>query len=1204
MHPITQKIAALQRRLAFHKYATALCWTAATLLVVAIALGIVDYLVRYRDPGLRILASAALAAAAVWALYRWWRPGTAKLSPLNVARHVESHFPQLNDSLASAVEFLHQSEDDQTAGSPQLRRLVVAKAETAIEGLPLDDVVDRRPLRRAATWLAVAAAILVVSVAWNAGAVRTALARLVAPLGSTDWPRDHHLAFRDPPSRLAAGQTFEAELIDTAGDLPDEVRIIYRIAQGPRRETTSEPMTRIGDSMLARRENVRESFAFRAVGGDDDSMRWHFVEVVEAPQLKQLTITVHPPAYTGMHAVSAQRHLEVLEGTGIELRGIATEPISAARILQDGLPPIDGTIHRKTHEPEVFSISPDKWVATDSTRYQLELSGVDGLASVVGEWNLRVEPDSPPTIAWQSPVEDIYVTPGALIPVALVVKDNLAIRNVELLYDRSDWSEAEREREAPRARITLYEGPETPVVHTTDSVASIPRGETRVIEHPWDLTHLSLPVGAEISIFAEATDYRPGTAKTDVARRITIITREELETRLAERLAQIVRQLERALTAQRGTREDVRRLEISLREAGELTAAERNSLQSAELNQRRIGRMLTDPAEGLPELIKAMAGELEMNRIAEFDSRTAIDRLTSELDRLAAGPLGTAERQLSASHKTLNEVEPATTANSNEPLALTPEQSAAISESLTDAGVAQDDVIAVLERLVSELSGRADYRRFARLVAELRQDQLAHQQTSRAEIGVETIPLRLSDLNRAQRATLEKASAAQVALRARYDKILQGMDELSRTLAAEQAEGADTLAEAVELARTLAIAAKMAETGRDLAENRIGSALQRETQIAADLQQVLDALRGVAEKQPEQIVDQLKQAEEQLEELRQELAALQEQIAAAEAQPAANQQQLDRLRAEQNKLQAATEQLSRQLGRLEAAAASQSTQSAANRLKNQNDNTTQPPGQQQRPASSSEVQKAEEDLAAAAEQLAQHRQQAEDDLALEIVRRFQTQLADMVERQKIVVQQTVALQEARPPNEPLTPSQLEQTAKLAAEERVLADMALEHSELLHGLGAVRVSLEDAQRRLLATAGMLDERDTGTRTQAAARRALARLEGMLNAFAQTANEAAQQNDQQPPAAAGANQNAQQPQRRPTFELLEVKMLRMLQADLQTRTREYQERLTQISNEADENMHSELQKEANELATEQGRLAELVEVMLTRDNENTQ
>ena len=80
-----------------------------------------------------------------------------------------------------------------------------------------------------------------------------------------------------------------------------------------------------------------QSFAFRAAGGDDDTMRWHTVEVVDPPRLESLAITVHPPGYTGLPAARAERHLEVLAGTGIEISGTASEPLSAAHILPQTL---------------------------------------------------------------------------------------------------------------------------------------------------------------------------------------------------------------------------------------------------------------------------------------------------------------------------------------------------------------------------------------------------------------------------------------------------------------------------------------------------------------------------------------------------------------------------------------------------------------------------------------------------------------------------------------------------------------------------------------------------------------------------------------------------------------------------------------------------------------------------------------------------
>ena len=163
MHPLSQKIASLQRQLVWRRRAVAACWIVATAIATAFALGLIDYLVRFNDHGLRIMATMAFLAAMAWAAYRWWYlPQQQRLAPLSVARRVEAHFPQLHDSLASAVEFLQQSEHDETAGSAQLRRLVIAEAHNNIEGLPLDEVIERGPLRKAATWLAIAVAAVAI----------------------------------------------------------------------------------------------------------------------------------------------------------------------------------------------------------------------------------------------------------------------------------------------------------------------------------------------------------------------------------------------------------------------------------------------------------------------------------------------------------------------------------------------------------------------------------------------------------------------------------------------------------------------------------------------------------------------------------------------------------------------------------------------------------------------------------------------------------------------------------------------------------------------------------------------------------------------------------------------------------------------------------------------------------------------------------
>src|SRR5262249_54958603 len=159
-------------------------------------------------------------------------------------------------------------------------------------------------------------------------------------------------------------------------------------------------------------------------------------------------------------------------------------------------------------------------------------------------------------------------------------------------------------------------------------------GESRAVDYSWELQPLDLAVGTQLLLKAKADDYRPGIGETATPRRVTIISRDELDARLADRQAQIARRLDQILTAQRNVREDARGLDIQVRGAGRIEPADRNSLQAAEMNQRRLGRRLTDSAEGAPALADALLAELEMNGITDSDALQQMADLEQALDKL------------------------------------------------------------------------------------------------------------------------------------------------------------------------------------------------------------------------------------------------------------------------------------------------------------------------------------------------------------------------------------------------------------------------------------------------------------------------------------------------------------------------------------------------------------------------------------------
>jgi hypothetical protein len=1190
MHTLSKKILALQRRLAWRARAVAASWTVAAIVAAAIGLGLVDYIFRFSDVGLRWIATATLAMVAGWAVHRWWiAPTKRRPGLLGVARRVEQTFPQLRDELASAVEFLEQSDEEEAvAGSPQLRRIIVAEAEAAIDDLPLETVVDRRPLRRAA---ACGAAVLLAAglcLAINPQAVGTALARLIWPLGETEWPRVHYLEFRKAPRRLAMGETFEAELIDRSGTLPADVVIQYRSDANGKRESYSEPMTHVGDVLVGRRENVRHSFAFRAEGGDDRSMRWIDVEVVEPPGLEEFSMTVHPPTYSGLRPAKAERYLEALAGSGIEMVGTANEALSAASIVLASGRMIEGTLTdgRAGDLRRRFRIPPDQWLATESGPFELRLQSARNVSGTALTGQLRVVPDAPPTVEWRRPAEDLFVIKWTVVPVELIVKDDLAVRTVELLIER-DEAAADRPGQGGTddvQRAELFRGPAT---------AATAAGESRTVTHSWPLGPLELSPGAQFTLRASASDYRPGTGNTATGRRLTIISIEQLDARLSERQSQIVRLLERALSAERSTREEIKKVEIQLRDAGTMTEDDRNVLQRAEVNQRQVGATLGEPGQGARAALESLLGELAMNRVESRELEQSIRGLSATLAELAAGHLTTAEREITAARKI------AEAATDDGPMpTLSAAQAGEMSRLLATAGAAQEQVIAALERLIAELSQRADLGRFVRELTQLQADQVAHEKSTRTEIGITTRPLELAELTRQQRTNLNKAASGQEAIAARYEKIEQGLAKLAVDLDLVDAALSNRLKEAVGFARRAAIAAQMRGAARQLAENRVGRALELEAQISADLARLLDALRN-RDPQGNQRLDALRNAERDLAALRQQASALRDAAARAEgANRAASERQ--RLGQQQDSLRQDAERLAQQLSRADAADAAQSTQSAADRL-----NTRRPAdnsvGAQPAPGTPEQLAAAERDLERAARQLAEQRVQAELDLALAFIERFRAGLEEMITRQKAVLAGAIEIDAARQAAANQSDAAGDKLVELSVEERKLVEQAVALRELLFDLGAVRVSLEDAERRLAAAADLLAGGQSGPAAQQAVQNALTRLEAMRTAFAQTAEEA------QPKPNGGNAQAGNQggpPQRRPAFELLEVKLLRLLQAELNERTQQHEQRLAETEQPVADEKQAKFKREAQELAAEQERLAELVREMLSRNNKARQ
>lgn len=820
LHPLEQKLAALRRQAKPMAALRGLCITATVLAGAMLALGTLDYLVRLQDRGVRLIATLVVLGVWGWSLYRHvfaaFRPrlGNAELAAL-----VERRFPVLGDRLQSAVEFLRTADDEATAGSVVLRQTVVAQATAEADPLDFSAVLDRRPTIRAGVAMTASIIVILLLGFFSPAVMRTGFVRLANPFNDSPWPRSTHLLIRRPVERVARGQDFEIEAVDARGArLPPDVRVEYRL-EGPDGVTVEETerMLYVDGAMVARRENVTRPFSYRIEGGDDRSMPWLDVEVVEPPAVESVSILLEPPAYTGWPARLSTRHIRAPVGTVAQLEGVATKPLESARFCLEGGRQIAARLSDDGVEFQV------EFTVERSGVYWFHLIDREGFSSNGNgndRWEIVAVSDAAPSVVVERPTANLFVTPQAIAPVRVSAKDDFAIADVSLVFRASEAS--------PESRLSLYAGPKSaPHQSTWDAP-----GESRSVDYRWNMSPLNLKPGTQVTFYVVASDYRPQTGKSE-SRLLIVVTPDELRDRIADREQIIVAELDRALKMQLACREQVESLRIRLGQSRWIERSDVDRMQAAEHSQREVAQLLAPLGDGVPVHAAALVADLENNGLDNTDTQRRIESLVAELGRLdrdVAPPLGS---DLTAAVKAAqvareNRDESAATADG-------------IARVLTAASERQQTISAAIQRQIDELTRRDGYRRLHREIAELLRDQ-EEAKVRTLEVGRRTLTREPRDLSSQDAADLHAAAARQRELARWLDRAIQEAARANAELRAADPAAADLVAAALKDTQRLGISGQMRDAGDRIERNQIGQAAMAQKQIAQNLQDVLDSL--------------------------------------------------------------------------------------------------------------------------------------------------------------------------------------------------------------------------------------------------------------------------------------------------------------------------------------------------------------------------
>ncbi len=369
-------------------------------------------------------------------------------------------------------------------------------------------------------------------------------------------------------------------------------------------------------------------------------------------------------------------------------------------------------------------------------------------------------------------------------------------------------------------------------------------------------------------------------------------------------------------------------------------------------------------------------------------------------------------------------------------------------------------------------------------------------------------------------------------------------------------------------------------------QNQIGQAAAAQKQVAQNLQEVLNILANRHENELGGLVKKLRSLQSDLSALEQRQEELQKQIEAnaQEKDKEARDRELQRAGRTEQRLRDETERVSRQLARLQAERAAEAAALAAKQM----DQAGRGAGQGSAADAAQKAAEAQRSLADARRQLAEQLRKAAAELAQEQVARLEDNVKHLRRQQENALDESQRLRGLEDSQGQLTRSQSLSVHDLARLQRSLQTDAARLGQQLSAAAAFELALTGAADDMGQAAESLDQRQTGSTTQEPQRRAIRRLDLLVEALKPEppAEPAAPKPGDDNAPGGGDNANKQQgPQGDRLPPLAELKLLKLMQQEINSRIETLQHAA------ADKPTAAQL-REYTDLSKQQGHLCDII------------
>jgi hypothetical protein len=591
--------------------------------------------------GVLVLTGACAAALLYWMLVRKL---SVRMSDANLALLIERKFPQLKDSLITAVQLSQRKSTG--IWHQQMLAETIGRARDSLRLVELDEVLNTGPATRRGVWATVLlASVLVFAVAlpdlfgvWWQRSLR---------LADMQWPRNTFLRVaglnEDGSIKVARGGDVTLLVqADAEKQIPRTVEIRYETEDGARGR---EPMDRIGRAIPGHDEFQDFTYTFEGVlssrtfdiSGGDYRLRDLRIDVVDMPALESLQLECAYPEYTGRgpRKLAAAGATQLPQGTRVTLEAVSSKDLAWAEITVAAGEQTLATerIVPEAGRPRHVRFALDA-LQTDTTLL-VRLHDTDGIENREPlRVAMTVVPDVPPVINAQLAGIGAAVTPAAQLPMRGAVHDDYGVADVRFEYAIGE--------ETPREQS----------IFQADSASSAPPAADRPLDAALDLRELALMPGQKFSVGLKSRDnFALAAAPHDAAGEryvLDVVSAEDLLQLLQTRELGMRRRFETLLAEATSLRDSLPALSDAPAE-GSTEAAGEQQVGLALAIQRLVQLSRKDAQEtlGVAASFSDMREELDNNRIDNSELKDRLQtRISDPLERCGTEMFAELDRRL------------------------------------------------------------------------------------------------------------------------------------------------------------------------------------------------------------------------------------------------------------------------------------------------------------------------------------------------------------------------------------------------------------------------------------------------------------------------------------------------------------------------------------------------------------------------------